>query len=193
MSEPHQRDTNYAELFQRCVDYAMTAHLTRTKPGKDGLRFLDGQTPFSTHLLWSASMLLQESVLPSEIRHSGALALLFHDLLEDTDAPLPDYLPAEVVDLVKAMTFDCSSEKEWERLSLEAADSVLLCKLYEKTNTLLDACWMSRRQLRSWCLGILNLADRVEGHYGTLNIVIVAKNLGRHGLARSRSRKEENR
>jgi len=45
--------------------------------------------------------LLTETSLPDEIRLSGYLALLFHDVIEDTDLELPVAIARVVIELVQ--------------------------------------------------------------------------------------------
>ena len=100
----------------------------------------DGLTPYSVHPIWCATMILHETALAEDIRVDGSQALLFHDVLEDTLAELPNYLSERVKNLVQDMTFESSDVemlKVWDK-----PIEVKLFKLYDKVSNLMDARWM---------------------------------------------------
>src|SRR3989344_3299085 len=104
--------------FQDFVNHCIDAHQHHpTKPSK-AFRKWDGATPFVAHPIWCAMTLLAETGLPQELRTRGYQALLFHDVLEDTTAPLPASVSEEVAALVKDMTFESfarETELVWEK------------------------------------------------------------------------------
>ena len=55
--------------------------------------------------IWCGMTLLTETRLPEEIRFTGYQALIWHDVLEDTNLPLPDGTDLEVIRLVQEMTY----------------------------------------------------------------------------------------
>ena len=61
----------------------------------------DMTSPYLMHSCWCAMTLLTETSLPDEIRLSGYLALLFHDVIEDTDLELPVAIARVVIELVQ--------------------------------------------------------------------------------------------
>jgi len=129
-------------------------------------------------------MFLQEANLPGSVhrhREECALALLFHDLKENTTAEPPEWLPQGTLDLVGFMSFTSgpgSTEIEmreiWNRPPI-----VRLLKLYDKVSNLLDGSWMSNEKWNGQYVPyVLQLADDVERNYGQLNIVRLARAVG---------------
>lgn len=85
--------------YLKLLAYVADAHQEQVLPTAKALRtFPSGEkNPYFTHSLWCSMMLLLETQLPESIREPGSLALLFHDVLEDTSASLPETLSAETV------------------------------------------------------------------------------------------------
>ncbi len=164
-----------AEQLLATIKHAFDAHTNHPNTPRDSVRFWDGETPYAVHPTWSAMTVLCEPRLDRKTRFNGALALQLHDVLEDTQLPLPDGLPPEVVELVEQMTFTSFSEEQevvWSR-----SPTVRMLKLIDKTSNLLDASWMKREKLRNYMQFTTQLADDVEQHYGTLNTVVMARAL----------------
>ena len=88
----------YAEY----VRYVAQAHQEHVLPTAKAMRvFPSGEkNPYFTHTLWCSMMMLLDTQLPENLRDAGAVALLFHDVLEDTSSPLPDSLSPEAVQFV---------------------------------------------------------------------------------------------
>lgn len=159
----------------RDIEFVVDAHKNHCKKGRPQIRIFDGKTPYHVHLLWCATAILQEPNLPIEIRNKGSLALLYHDILEDTTKELPNWLPKEVVECIKDMTFD-SSEDEWKTLWSKNIE-IRLFKLYDKTNNLLDSTWMKAERRKRHVGHLKKLIKDVEKNYGQLNIIKIAKSL----------------
>ena len=92
--------------YKKYVDfiaYTADAHQEKTLPTAKKLRtFPSGEkNPYFTHSLWCSTMVLLDTQLPENIRDNASIALLFHDILEDTSAPLPDSLTPEIIYLIK--------------------------------------------------------------------------------------------
>lgn len=117
-----------------------------------------------------------EPVLPEDLRRDGAVALLWHDTLEDTSMPLPPWSPEKVASLVREMTFE-SFQEEVEHLWSRSAEARLL-KLYDKVSNLLDGSWMKAQKWNQYVEYILRLTSEVEMRRGTLNIVCIARAIG---------------
>lgn len=163
-----------AEL-SAAIHYAMIAHAERaTKPSK-AVRKWDGITPYGVHPVWCAMSLLQEPLVSEELRWNGALALLFHDVLEDTTAELPRGTSARVAELVDGMTFESSDEemvKVWDE-----SEEIRLLKLYDKVSNLLDGAWMNPEKRERYLRYTELLAEDVEKNFGNLGIVRQARAL----------------
>jgi hypothetical protein len=117
--------------------------------------------------------LLQEPTIPEELRMNGALALTYHDLLEDTLADLPTDTSPRIRDLVVSMTFTGMADEMaqiWNK-----TPEIWLLKLYDKVSNLLDGQWMASEKAATYKAYTLTLADQVEAHFGHLNIVRMAR------------------
>lgn len=164
-----------AVVLANLVQYVVQAHEFTAKKDINKVRRWDENTPYGIHPVWCAMSLLAETALDEEFRWSGAQALLFHDLLEDTTSDLPAGTTDRVRNLVLGMTFS-SSEEEMEKV-WNRGDEILLLKLYDKTSNLLDGVWMSAEKRSRYSDYLLRLCEVVEKKYGILNIVRMARAL----------------
>lgn len=167
------------EILQRAINMCLEAHRDYSRKQEYSVRRWDNQTPYGVHPLWCVMTFLQETSLPESInREECALALLFHDVRENTTMKLPEWLPQGTIELVGLMTFTAepgSTEIEmreiWSRPPI-----VRLLKLYDKVSNLLDGSWMSEEKWnRQYAPYVLQLADDVEKNYGQLNIIRIAR------------------
>ena len=157
----------------RDIRFIMDAHNNKAKKVKPQVRKWDGKTPYYVHPIWCASMILQETNLPEKLRVNGSQALLYHDVLEDTEAELPEWLSKEVKELILDMTFESSHEereKVWEK-----SQQIRLLKLYDKVSNIMDCIWMSTKAIEIHKKHLKKLAEDVEKNYGEINIVKLAK------------------
>lgn len=152
---------------------AMVAHEKAPKKASGAYRKWDGQTPYGVHPVVCALLLLQETEVPEKLRVSGARALLFHDVPEDTTASIPGSFTSFEKELVADMTFG-SSDEEMEKIWLKPVH-ILLLKLYDKCSNLLDGVWMNSEKRVRYNAYVRRLADAVERNYGKLNIVKIAR------------------
>jgi hypothetical protein len=165
-----------ADALIKAIVVAMVAHDTRARSEENRVRRWDGVTPYGIHPIWCAMTLLHETGLPEEIRVNGALALLWHDLLEDTAESLPEGTLEKVRLLVEQLTF-ASTEEEYEHI-WERPVEVQLYKLYDKSSNKMDAAYpMAEGKRARKDAHLLRLAAAVEAEYGTLNIVKIARAL----------------
>lgn len=149
-------------------------HQNHARTERKATRRWDGKTPYAIHPVWCAMTLLAETSLPNELRENGAIALLFHDILEDTHADLPPGTSARVRDLVEEMTFEsftAEMELVWGR-----SQECLLLKLYDKVSNLLDGIWMSPEKHATYVSYTKRIASEVERTFGpNLNILRIAR------------------
>ncbi len=96
-------------LNEKDLNYIIEAH-KQSLDIKKATRYWDLKTSYSIHPIWCATTLLHETSLPEELRQDGYQALLYHDILEDTFFPLPEWLSERVQGLVKNMTFESSQQ-----------------------------------------------------------------------------------
>lgn len=166
---------NYKE-YSEYVRYVAEAHQEKVLPTAKAFRvFPSGEkNPYFTHSLWCSTMILLETQLPESLRENGAIALLFHDVLEDTSSPLPESLSPESVSLINDMTYKDFKEEVGGVLKKDS--EVKLLKLYDKVATLYDGCLRSFRY-PEWLDFTEKLIVDVEENYGQLNIVILGKEL----------------
>ncbi len=168
------------------INYVMRVHEACPRTPRKAYRQWDGRTPYSIHPIWCAATLLSETKLSEDIRERGAVALLYHDVPEDTTAPLPKDLSHEVRALIKEMTFFGGfaeeAEEVWKRSPL-----CRLLKLYDKVHNLLDGrdTWMPEKEdkeyRRKYEGHTLRLCADVEKNFGRLNITLLARTILNHG------------
>ncbi len=154
------------------IRFTAEAHIDHPKTPADAVRFWDMTSPYMIHPCWCAMTILTEISLPDDIRLPGYLALLFHDVIEDTKLDLPETTSPFVVKLVQDMTFDSFTneiEGIWSR-----SETVRLLKLYDKTSNLLDATWVNDHKWNTYAKFTKQLALDVESNFGNLNIVKIA-------------------
>ena len=161
-----------AKDMQKAINHAFAAHIENPKSPEDAIRFWDKKTPYVIHPIWCGMTLLTETKLPEEIRLPGYQALIWHDVLEDTNLLLPEGTDAEVARLVGEMTF--ASFKEEQELIESKENLVKLLKLYDKTSILLDAVWMKDEKWNNLVDYTLKLRQFIMEAYGDLNIVKIA-------------------
>src|SRR3989344_6802296 len=157
----------------RDLECVIDAHQNHARKPENRYRKWDGKTPYSIHPIWCAATLLHETKLPEQMRRDGSLALLYHDVLEDTTAPLPDWLSQDVKGLVQALTFE-SSEDEWENIWSRGELPILL-KLYDKTGLFLDGTWIAPKRREQHLAHLRKLCEYVERKHGELNITLFAR------------------
>ena len=159
-------------LDERDLNYIIKAHRESLDPKKT-TRYWDEKTPYSMHPIWCAMSLLHETSLPEDLRKDGSQALLYHDILEDTQFPLPPWLSNRVIGFVKDMTFE-SSEQEWKEIWTRPKEIILL-KLYDKTSNLMDGIWMQSGKRKEYGEKVSRLCSYVMREYGELNITRIAR------------------
>ena len=163
------------KLLGGLIQYVIYAHTFCAKTEDKKFRRWDNKTPYYIHPLWCATTLSTEEKLPEKIRRVGSRALLLHDIPEDTNAALPEDTEDEVRTLVMDMTFT-SSDEEMEKIWQKSSE-VKLLKLYDKVSNLLDAGWMDSEKLNKYLDYTSKLTDFVESNYGTLNIVLIGREI----------------
>lgn len=156
------------------INFVAKAHQEKLLPEAKAYRkFSSGGTnPYFTHPLWCSMMILLDTKLSDEIRNDGAMALLFHDVLEDTTAGIPNDLPERVKMLIQDLTYDNFQEEATQ--TLKKPSLIQLLRLYDKTATLYDGD-LNPKRYSEWIDFMEHLIVTVEKEYGELNIVLLAK------------------
>jgi hypothetical protein len=170
--------------FLNYLQIVADAHQNKTKPDANKFRIVsDGEKiPYFFHSLWCAVMIYMEPTLNKDIRTNGAIALLFHDYLEDTTASLPEKLPDEAKKLIESMTIEKEAKYDFSRYNKEKVvifdeePMIRLLKLYDKVATLYDGD-LEKERYTDWSRFVNKLADDVEKNYGNLNIVMLGRQL----------------
>lgn len=116
--------------------------------------------------------LLTETTLDESIRIDGFAALLWHDVLEDTQLDLPENTSDRIKKYISDMTFKSFSDEIeviWKRDKI-----IRLFKLYDKTSNLLDGTWMRDEKWNRYLDFTNRLNEDVLSNYGELNITKIA-------------------
>lgn len=150
----------------------MKAHKDYAKKPSKAYRKWDGKTDYSIHPIWCAMTIAAETSLDELTRNEGVKALLYHDVLEDTNY-LPN-LEERIYYLVKEMTFEGGSKQEMMDIWNKPKE-VRLYKIYDKVSNLMDASWMSEEKRKEYEAYLEKLVIDVEKNYGELNITLMAK------------------
>lgn len=130
-------------------------------------------TPYIIHPIWCAMTLLHETNLDLKFKKKGYLALLYHDVLEDSNKKIK--LSKEVGELVENMTFDSFSVERAELWS--KSPEIKLLKLYDKVSNLMDGEWMDETKMKLYLKHTKRLIKEIKEVYGDLNIVIIAQKI----------------
>lgn len=165
--------TEIADRILTSIEFAIKAHTHHAKNPDDSIRFWDRKTPYVIHPIWCAMTLLSETTLPENIRLAGFQALMWHDVLEDTNIDLPATTPKLVRELVTEMTFQ-NFETEMSEI-WNCRKEVRLLKLYDKTSNLLDSSWMKPEKLERYRKFTGQLNQDVLQNFGELNITKIAQ------------------
>ncbi len=155
------------------ISYSLRSHLLHPNNPAYAFRIWDKETPYGIHPVWCAMTILHETGLSKEIRENGAEALLFHDILEDTSAKLPEGTSPAVRELVDGMIFLSFKEEKTEVWNRKP--EIRLLKLYDKVSNMLDGSWRKKEDWNAYLEYTLNLIDDVESHFGPLNISHIAR------------------
>lgn len=161
--------------MSRMINDASVAHQDQSRKPSKAFRIWDKETPYVVHSIWGAMSVLHETQLSENTRVNCAKALVFHDVLEDTTAFLPEYLEDEVVDLIKEVTFQ-SQEEAMEKI-WQSSDEAQLVTLYDMVSNMMDGSWMDEKQKVFYLDYTLKLKDAVQSKLGDLNIVKIAESL----------------
>ena len=169
-----------ANQIERSLRFATEAHTEHPLRDKNAVRLWDGSTPYIVHPAWCAMTILCEPTLDETIRLNGFMALMWHDVLEDTCiTSLPKDTSPDIVEYiveyVEQMTFK-NFDEELSSVWTRPAD-IRLLKLYDKTSNLLDGTWMNDEKWNQYTEFTRTLAADVEQNFGLLNIVKIARSI----------------
>jgi len=160
---------------EKDLEWVMRAHRDHPNQPSEAVRRFDSQTPYAVHPILCGMMIMQEQGLAAGIREDGGLALLYHDVIEDTSAKLPPWLSENVAHLVNEMTFDSPDHEK--AVIFEKDPIVRLLKLYDKVSNLMDRDWSNLERSQRAIDYITRLCDDVEQNWGELNVTVFARAL----------------
>lgn len=171
-----------ADRFKGWVNYAYDAYVNHQSGGEPGRRVFDEVTPHAHHPIRTAYLALMEPMLETEFRYKTAIALLFHDLFEDSTKGLPSDLPPEWADeigqIVREMTFENGLSQEVKELWSKSPEAIL-CKLFDKFDSFAEsAIWLIKNKPEEGRLFLDHLrrvATYVEREFGRLHTVDLAR------------------
>lgn len=165
--------TNIWDL-DRHVRRVWEAHDKKASVSKNRVRLWDGRTPYAMHPIWCAMTLLSETQVSEQLRFEGAIALLYHDILEDTLDNLKADLSPTINDWIEQMTFKGGFNQEQQEL-FSRSKEVRLLKLYDKTSNIMDGVWMPPKLKEDYFALTAKLIKDVRQNFGELNIVGIAE------------------
>jgi hypothetical protein len=155
--------------------YIITAHSLNPVKSTKAARKWDKTTPYHNHPIWCATMIAHETSLEPRTREIGTIALLYHDIGEDTTIPIPGHLPNSIRTAIHHMTFVSSAEEM--QLIWTKSQEIRLFKLYDKVSNWMDGVWMDDKKREKYRTYIHNLTSDVKGNYGSINITKIAEAL----------------
>jgi len=167
---------NHANEMVTAFLFAWEAHTKHPRTPEKAVRKWDGKTPFIVHPAWCALTILHETTLPEELRWNGALALLYHDVPEDTTAELPPTTLPRVRELVAGLTFTNTEEKHdeiWKR-----GKEIVLLEAYDAVANLMDIKGLSEEKQDKHIDFVAVLLDYITRDWGNkLNIIQIGNGL----------------
>jgi len=163
----------YIQNLQPHIQIVLNAHQDLAKTPENTVRGFDNETPYIFHPLWCSSMIATEPLLSRDLRIEEALAFLYHDVLEDTNASLPSDLSANIQQSIENMTFQRGMRQEMDETWMKEP-KIRLFKLHDKVSNLLDATWMSSEYQQLYVNYTKRLVEDVEQQFGILNITKIA-------------------
>ncbi len=172
------------QLLLRYIHSVAEAHQEKLGEFGNPIRKLPSgsENPYFFHPLWCSLTLFCEPKLPDEVRLPGALALLFHDILEDTTIDLPEDLSDDVRSLVQELTVEKEEQYNfsgWEKEKLtilQKPPHIQLLKLFDKVSSVYDMA-VKKERYPEWIRIVEGLIENVEAEYGVLNITLLARAL----------------
>jgi hypothetical protein len=158
------------------INFIARAHSLKPIESHKAHRKVDKRLPYYTHPLWCALTILYEEKLEWKTKREGYLALLHHDILEDTKEKLPKNLSPRVKKLIKELTFENGTEQEKKEIWGKSKEARLY-KLYDKVSNLLDKRWLTPEKKKSYEDYAKKLCEDVEKNFGELNITRIARTI----------------
>lgn len=159
-----------AHELSSLIHYVIDVHHRASKDPAQAFRRFDGKTPYSIHPIWAAMTILHEGKLPEDVRERGGKVLLVHDVREDTNALLPEWMLSELeIKRVAELTF--ANDDEPYILIWERSDEAKLFHLYDCTSNLLNRGTAAPERTKRKKEHVAHLIDHLRPMYGDLYIM----------------------
>lgn len=142
-------------------------------PKKESNRARRDGMPYGIHPALAAMLMLHESSIPIDERLLYSKALMFHDVLEDTNIPSP-MIDEDIRGLVVDLTFDDNVDSAAE--AVKRGPKIAMLKSYDTVCNLfgLDLTdWPHDKKLRR-LIKATNLFSAAYKHYPNLYIWVIA-------------------
>ena len=160
--------------LKKYLDFAYSAYEGESSQQK----YRQNETvPYLFHPLWCASIIINDTKIPLKEREIGAKALLLHDVFENTDLKLPDWVESEVKEAVNKLTFDKDEIIIKEIITMSPFVKLLflidlLASMYENQ--------VSKFKRKPWKLLVQLLLKDVKKNYGNIRIVQIGNTISKN-------------
>lgn len=159
-----------AEELKKYMDFAFEAYHSHNTSGQEYRQ--KGKVPYIMHPIWCASIFITDTRIPYKEREIGFKALILHDVLEDTDLPLPNWVELKVKNIVKELTFESPNQALREAESKSIFIKLLL--LVDGLSSMYEEHVAPQRK-KIWKKAMKKLLKDVKAKYGNIRIVQVAE------------------
>jgi len=166
-----------ADEISRMIADVFRLHGKFPRKPEKAFRKFDGKTPYGVHPTFLAMLVAQEESLAESFRVTSIKALLGHDLLEDTTAPLPEWCKDSrlVETLIHELTFTKDQDPLvdiWTR-----SQWAILLKFYDNVANLMCVGKMPADRVAQRKEHVRKHLEWVEGRYPGLEIIKIARGL----------------
>lgn len=159
-----KKGISYGE-YGKYIDFILKAHDKFDMTGKEKFRQL-GKTPYPTHPIFAAQLVLADRRVSWRLRADGFRALLLHDVLENTKAKIPSWVPSSVKKLVNKLTFKDEKTEEAVAKRIDQNDSFTNYLLLADTVSNLYEEHVSEQKREAWIKGVKLLMSKIEKDFG---------------------------
>jgi (p)ppGpp synthase/HD superfamily hydrolase len=162
------------DQIKQYIDFLFESHKNGNIT-EDELYRQSGTVPYPCHCLLAAQLLLADRGIEWSERKNGYLALLLHDVLEKTNYKLPDWVDADVKELIEGLTID----REGREISVEEqifskSSNVQLLILIDMYSSLYEE-HVRPENKEMWILGMNRLVEILEPIYENTNLFTIIK------------------
>ncbi|NQV00283.1 MAG: hypothetical protein HQ538_06105 [Parcubacteria group bacterium] len=157
--------------LKKYLDFAHEAYEGESSKSKYRQK---GSVPFIFHPLWCASILINDTKVPLKEREIGCKALILHDVLENTDLELPNWVENNVKVIVDKLTFNKDEIIGKEIITMSPFTKLLfltdlLASMYDNQ--------VSKPKRKIWKLLTRLLLIDVKKNYGNIRIIQIGNTI----------------